>query len=170
MVRRPRPVESPPAGTVERPYVAMLPSSYPQHVWIGPTLRFGPSLTNRFDSGRSGPYSGGPCHAQREGSGSRTLADTKAVARAQRDSSGDSNAVTSAAVHRALFAPSQANECPLRRLRSLLLISGLGVRFPRGVTSRRHLAAHISRVRALSFWKPSPAPTLYPRFSLNTER
>ena len=96
-----------------------------------------PALTNRFDSGRSGPYSGGPCHAQREGSGSRTLADTKAIARAQRDSSSDSNGVTSAAVHRALFAPSQANECPLRRVRPLLLISGLGVRFPRDAPSQR---------------------------------
>src|SRR5829696_7013847 len=58
---------------------------------------------------------------------------TGAVARApQRDSSSDSNAVTSAVIHRAPFAPSRAYERPLRRLRWLLLISGLGVRFPRG--------------------------------------
>lgn len=52
---------------------------------------------------------------------------TGAVARApQRDSSSDSNAVTSAVIHRAPFAPSRAYERPLRRLRWLLLISGLG--------------------------------------------
>ena len=63
------------------------------------------------------------------------ITDTEAVARAQRDSSSDGNAVTSAAVHRARFAPSQAHERPLRRLRWLLLICGLGVRFPRGALS-----------------------------------
>ena len=48
----------------------------------------------------------------------------------QRDSSSDSNAVISAGIHRAPFAPSRAYERPLRRLRWLLLISGLGGSIP----------------------------------------
>src|SRR4029434_7960743 len=42
----------------------------------------------------------------------------------KRDSSSDSNAVTSAAVHRAPFTPPQAHGRPLRRPRWLLLITG----------------------------------------------
>ena len=71
------------------------------------------------------------------------ITDTEAVARAQRDSSSDGNAVTSAAVHRARFAPSQAHERPLRRLRWLLLISGLVF---------DSLAAHPSRSQMITTW------------------
>jgi hypothetical protein len=55
----------------------------------------------------------------------------------KRDSGGDSNAVTSAAVHSASFAPLQAHERPLRVLRWLLLISGRVVTFGKnGMTER----------------------------------
>jgi hypothetical protein len=48
----------------------------------------------------------------------------KESAEPKRDSSGDSKAVTSVGLHRAPFAPWQAQERPLRILRWLLLIKG----------------------------------------------
>jgi hypothetical protein len=66
------------------------------------------------------------------GQPARTWQTSGKGAQPKRDSSGDSNAVTSVGVHESPCAPQHAQERPLRVLRWLLLISGLGVRFPRG--------------------------------------
>jgi hypothetical protein len=77
----------------------------------------------------------------------RFCSDMEESPEPKRDSSGDSNAGTSVGVHRASFAPWQAQERPLRVLRWLLLISGLGVQFPRGAPSESNIG--------VSSWGPS---------------
>ena len=67
------------------------------------------------------------------------ITDTEAVARAQRDSSSDGNAVTSAAVHRARFAPFASPRTPATTASLASLNQRVGVRFPRGAPSRSQM-------------------------------